>query len=79
MPVDVMQVEGDAGDIRVPGSAVACLTAPLRLKDDMAKFSYIIIQTRLHEVLRLSPQLDHREARTLQVMVLSFSFYILDI
>lgn len=36
MPVDVIQVEGDAGEIRVPGSAVACFNAPLRLKEDMS-------------------------------------------
>jgi hypothetical protein len=37
MPVDVMQVEGDAGEIRVPGSADTCLSAPLRLNEDMMK------------------------------------------
>jgi hypothetical protein len=37
MPVDVMQVEGDPGEILVPGSDDACLTAPLRLNEDMMK------------------------------------------
>lgn len=43
IPVDMMVVEDDEGDVRVPGRRTVCLPAALRLKEDMLEEGAITV------------------------------------